>query len=337
MSAPDPVSTPVRAVPERPSLDGLEAKWDAAWEARGTYRFDRTKARHDVYAIDTPPPTVSGSLHLGTVFGYVQFDSIARFWRMRGKEVFFPVGWDDNGLPTERRVQNHYGVRCDPTLPYDPDARIEPEADARAPGRPAQLHRALRGADRRGRAHLRAGVPRRRPLRRLGADLHHHQRALAANGPARLPAQPGPRRGLRQRGADDVGRRLPDGGRPGRDGGPADGRRLSQAVVPPGRGRRHRDRHDAPGAAGGLRGRRRPPRRRPLVGPRRHRGHHPALRRPRPGRHPCLGRPGEGDRRRHDLHLRRLDRRRVVARARPPHSARWSSATGGSRPSGRSG
>jgi valyl-tRNA synthetase len=133
MSAPDPVSTPVRAVPERPSLDGLEAKWDAAWEARGTYRFDRTKARHDVYAIDTPPPTVSGSLHLGTVFGYVQFDSIARFWRMRGKEVFFPVGWDDNGLPTERRVQNHYGVRCDPTLPYDPGARIEPEADARRP------------------------------------------------------------------------------------------------------------------------------------------------------------------------------------------------------------
>jgi valyl-tRNA synthetase len=133
MSAPDPNSTGARTVPERPSLEGLEAKWDAAWEAEGTYRFDRTKGRADVYAIDTPPPTVSGSLHLGTVFGYVQFDAVARFWRMRGKEVFFPVGWDDNGLPTERRVQNHYGVRCDPTLPYDPAAHIEPEADARRP------------------------------------------------------------------------------------------------------------------------------------------------------------------------------------------------------------
>jgi valyl-tRNA synthetase len=120
-------------VPERPSLEGLEAKWDGTWEAQGTYRFDRTKTRQDVYAIDTPPPTVSGSLHLGTVFGYVQFDSIARFWRMRGKEVFFPVGWDDNGLPTERRVQNHFGVRCDPTLPYQPDAHIEPDAKARRP------------------------------------------------------------------------------------------------------------------------------------------------------------------------------------------------------------
>ena len=117
MSAPIPGSEAQPGVPERPSLEGLEAKWDRVWEAQGTYRFDRTKQRTEVYAIDTPPPTVSGSLHLGTVFGYVQFDAIARFWRMRGKEVFFPVGWDDNGLPTERRVQNHYGVRCDPSLP----------------------------------------------------------------------------------------------------------------------------------------------------------------------------------------------------------------------------
>jgi len=133
MSAPVPSSATPRAVPERPSLEGLEAKWDGIWGAGGIYRFDRTKPREDVYAIDTPPPTVSGSLHLGTVFGYVQFDAIARFWRMRGKEVFFPVGWDDNGLPTERRVQNHYGVRCDPSLPYRPDAHIEPDAEARRP------------------------------------------------------------------------------------------------------------------------------------------------------------------------------------------------------------
>ncbi|HEV7452051.1 MAG TPA: valine--tRNA ligase, partial [Pseudonocardiaceae bacterium] len=107
-------------VPDRPSLDRLEAKWDAFWQEQGTYRFDRSATRANVYAIDTPPPTVSGSLHLGSVFGYVQFDAIARFHRMRGREDFFPMGWDDNGLPTERRVQNYFGVRCDPFLPYDP-------------------------------------------------------------------------------------------------------------------------------------------------------------------------------------------------------------------------
>jgi valyl-tRNA synthetase len=107
-------------IPEKPSLDGLEAKWDAVWQDQGTYRFDRSKPREAVYAIDTPPPTVSGVLHLGSAFGYIQTDAIARFQRMRGREVFYPMGWDDNGLPTERRVQNHYGVRCDPSVPYDP-------------------------------------------------------------------------------------------------------------------------------------------------------------------------------------------------------------------------
>jgi valyl-tRNA synthetase len=109
-------------IPDKPSLVGLEAKWDAEWDARGTYRFDRSKARDVTYSIDTPPPTVSGSLHLGSAFGYIQTDALARFQRMRGREVFYPMGWDDNGLPTERRVQNYYGVRCDPTVPYDPAA-----------------------------------------------------------------------------------------------------------------------------------------------------------------------------------------------------------------------
>jgi valyl-tRNA synthetase len=60
-------------------------------------------------------------VHIGHAFSYTHPDLLARFWRMRGKEVFYPVGWDDNGLPTERRVQNYYGVRCEPALPYDPD------------------------------------------------------------------------------------------------------------------------------------------------------------------------------------------------------------------------
>jgi valyl-tRNA synthetase len=113
-------------IPEKPSLSGLEAKWGADWQARGLYRFDRSKTRDQIYAIDTPPPTISGSLHLGTAFGYIQVDAIARFQRMYGREVFYPMGWDDNGLPTERRVQTHYGVRCDPNVPYDPDLEVAP-------------------------------------------------------------------------------------------------------------------------------------------------------------------------------------------------------------------
>ena len=105
-------------LPDKPALEGLEQKWNARWAADGTYAFDRTRPRSGVYAIDTPPPTVSGSLHVGHVFSYTHTDVIARFQRMRGKAVFYPMGWDDNGLPTERRVQNFYGVRCDPSLPY---------------------------------------------------------------------------------------------------------------------------------------------------------------------------------------------------------------------------
>jgi valyl-tRNA synthetase len=108
-------------VPDKPALEGLEDTWSQRWEEQGTYRFDRTKSRAEIYAIDTPPPTVSGSLHVGHVYSYSHTDLIARYQRMRGKEVFYPMGWDDNGLPTERRVQNYFGVRCDPSLPYDPD------------------------------------------------------------------------------------------------------------------------------------------------------------------------------------------------------------------------
>ena len=108
-------------LPEKPDLVGLEQKWDAVWDRTGIYHFDSTKSREEVFSIDTPPPTVSGSLHVGHVFSYTHTDTIARYQRMAGREVFYPMGWDDNGLPTERRVQNYYGVVCDPSLPYDPD------------------------------------------------------------------------------------------------------------------------------------------------------------------------------------------------------------------------
>jgi valyl-tRNA synthetase len=109
------------SLPEKPALEGLEQKWMAQWEQTGVYRFDRSRPRAEVYSIDTPPPTVSGSLHVGHVFSFTHTDLVARFHRMRGKAVFYPMGWDDNGLPTERRVQNYYGVRCDPSLPYVAD------------------------------------------------------------------------------------------------------------------------------------------------------------------------------------------------------------------------
>jgi len=109
------------AIPDRPALEGLESKWQQVWAKEGTYAFQRPQSRDQVFSIDTPPPTVSGSLHVGHVFSYTHTDLIARYQRMRGKSVFYPMGWDDNGLPTERRVQNFYGVRCDPSVPYDPD------------------------------------------------------------------------------------------------------------------------------------------------------------------------------------------------------------------------
>ncbi|MHB1583771.1 MAG: valine--tRNA ligase [Acidimicrobiales bacterium] len=132
------VPSPTPEVPDKPALDGLEDRWVAAWDRDGTYRFDRTAGRADVYAIDTPPPTVSGSLHIGHVLSYTHTDAVARYRRMRGKRVFYPMGWDDNGLPTERRVQNYFGVRCDPSVPYDADFEppVDPPRDPLAISRP---------------------------------------------------------------------------------------------------------------------------------------------------------------------------------------------------------
>ncbi len=116
-------STTMATIPERPALEGLEPKWGAVLGTAlhlpvrsgcGPRRRQgcRLLGRHS-------PPTASGSLHIGHVFSYTHMDLAARYQRMRGTHVFYPMGWDDNGLPTERRVQNYYGVRCDPTLPYD--------------------------------------------------------------------------------------------------------------------------------------------------------------------------------------------------------------------------
>lgn len=107
-----------------------EEKWDRQWEQWGVYRWDSSRGRSETFAIDTPPPTVSGSLHIGHVFSYTHTDLMARYKRMGGSNIFYPMGWDDNGLPTERRVQNYFNVRCDPKLHYDP--QFDPETAAKA-------------------------------------------------------------------------------------------------------------------------------------------------------------------------------------------------------------
>ena len=90
----------------------IEAKWAQSWSDTGVYDWDSATTRDKTFAVDTPPPTVSGSLHIGHVFSYTHTDAIARYQRMRGKNVFYPMGWDDNGMPTERRVQNVFGIKC---------------------------------------------------------------------------------------------------------------------------------------------------------------------------------------------------------------------------------
>ncbi|MDD7836945.1 valine--tRNA ligase [Paenarthrobacter sp. AB444] len=127
-----PATAPIN-VPDKPALEGLEAALTQRWLEEGTYKFNPDTTREQVYSIDTPPPTASGSLHVGHMFSFTQTDVQARYMRMTGKNVFYPMGWDDNGLPTERRVQNYYGVRCDPAIPYN--------ADYRPPAQPAKNQR----------------------------------------------------------------------------------------------------------------------------------------------------------------------------------------------------
>ena len=279
-------------VPEKPSLDGLEDRWAATWEHDGTYRFDPTATRG------------RGLLHRHAAADGVRVAPHGLGLRLRpdrrhrplpahaGLEALLP-----DGLGRQRPAHRAPGpdlLRGDlrPLAPLRPGLHAPRGArQGRHPGQPAQLHRALRAPHRRGRAGLRRAVAARRAVGRLAADLRHHRRPGPAHEPAHVPAQPGPRRGLLLRGAHHVGRRLPDRGRPGRDGGQG-----AAGRIPPPALRRHRDRDDPPRARGRLRRPRGPSRRRALRGAVRHDGAHAALRRRGAGARPPPGRARQGDR-----------------------------------------
>ena len=112
-------------LPKKYKAGELEDRWQKYWTDKGVYTWDPDRPRNETFVVDTPPPTVSGSLHVGHMFSYSHQDFIVRYQRMTGKNIYFPIGWDDNGLPTERRVQNLYNVKCEPHLHYDPDFKAE--------------------------------------------------------------------------------------------------------------------------------------------------------------------------------------------------------------------
>jgi len=87
-------------LPKRYDPKEAEPRWQKYWEKEKIFRFD-PKNKAKIFSIDTPPPTVSGKMHLGHSFSYSQEDFIARYKRMSGNNVFYPFGTDDNGLPTK--------------------------------------------------------------------------------------------------------------------------------------------------------------------------------------------------------------------------------------------
>ncbi len=309
-----------RRVPEKPTVDGLEERWVARWDKEHIYRFNADATRESVFSIDTPPPTVSGTLHIGHVFSYTHPDIVARFWRMRGKDVFYPMGWDDNGLPTERRVENYYGVRCDPSLPYDPKYRPPEKAakDKVAISRKnfVELCVELTARDEQAFKEL---------WRAIGVSVDWNYEYSTISKEAQAISQ---RAFLEMLAREEVysaeaptlwdidfrtavsQAELEDRERPGAYHRVAFDRADNTGTVDVDTTR--------PELLRQLRRARRAPRRRALPTALRHVGRHAALRRRGADPRPRTGRPRKGHRHRHDLHLRRHDRRRVVARTEPP-------------------
>ncbi len=127
-----------KSLPKHFEAEVVEEKWDKAWQESGVYHYDAERPREETFVVDTPPPTASGSLHIGHVFSYTQADVVVRYKRMSGMNIFYPMGWDDNGLPTERRVQNYFHIRCDPNTKYEEGMTFE-QASSKIRKKPAKL------------------------------------------------------------------------------------------------------------------------------------------------------------------------------------------------------
>ncbi len=138
----DPVnSIDFDTLPRNLDIAAMEKRWQLRWQELGISARDRLQPREKSFVVDSPPPTVSGSLHVGHVFSYTHQDLIVRHKRMNGWNIAYPMGWDDNGLPTERRVQNYFNVRAEPGIPYDPDLEVEPVGNRKNTGRPISISR----------------------------------------------------------------------------------------------------------------------------------------------------------------------------------------------------
>ena len=98
--------------PKKYKFDESEKKWQIFWQENAMYHWSKSEARENSFIVDTPPPGVSGQLHIGHVYSYTHTDFIVRHRRMKGKNVFYPMGFDDNGLPTERLVEKEKNIRA---------------------------------------------------------------------------------------------------------------------------------------------------------------------------------------------------------------------------------
>ena len=316
------------ASPTSPPSRAWRTRWAARWEATGTYRFDRSAPATQVFSIDTPPPTVSGSLHIGHVFSYTQTDAVARYRRMRGWERLLP-----DGLGRQRAAHRAPGPELlrralRPVTPLRPRLRAARRARARTTIADLAGPTSSRCAT--------SSPPRTsRPSRTCGARSACRSTGPSTTPPSATAARRASQRmflrhlargeAYSQRGADPVGRRLPtavaqaemeDRERPGRLP-PAPLRRVG----------RHGDveiettRPELLAACVALVAHPDDERYRPLFGTT---VHTPLFGVEVPGRRPPAGRPRQGLGHRHDLHLRRHHRRHVVARARPadPHHRR---------------
>lgn len=105
----------MKEFPDKYKHTEVEKKWQDRWHKDQIYAWDHTKERSENFVIDTPPPSVSGTLHMGHICSYTQTDFVARYQRMRGKNVFYPIGFDDNGLPTERLVEKVKKIKAHQT------------------------------------------------------------------------------------------------------------------------------------------------------------------------------------------------------------------------------